>query len=118
MNDEDDETDDLLERDWTGLCYTAALRWVSEADDPDWMVIHGTILSERAGKRIEHAWCERGVFVVDLALPVGARVVEREVYYRVLKPEVRKIYSAEDALLLVIKNRHDGPWDESEQLKL
>jgi hypothetical protein len=113
VNDEDD----LLERVWTGLCYTAALRWVSEADDPDWVVVHGTVLSERVGKRIEHAWCERGGFVVDLALPVGARVVKRDVYYRVLKPEVSRAYSAEDALLMVIKNRHDGPWDESEQLK-
>lgn len=117
MNDEDGDEDDLLERDWTGRCYTAALQWVSEADDPDWMVVHGTVLSERAGKRIEHAWCERAGFVVDLALPVGARVVKRDVYYRVLKPEVSRVYSAEDALLLVIKNRHDGPWDDSEQLK-
>jgi hypothetical protein len=26
-------------------------------------------------------------------------------------------YSSEDAMLLAIKNRHDGPWDESEQRK-
>lgn len=33
--DDDDEPaheDDILERDWTGLCYTAALRWASEAE--------------------------------------------------------------------------------------
>jgi hypothetical protein len=54
---------------------------------------------------------------MDLAMPVGARVVKRDVYYRVLQPAVHKVYSAEDALLLVIKNRHDGPWNESEQLK-
>jgi hypothetical protein len=58
VNDEDggaDEGDDLLEGDWTGRCYEAALRWVREADDPDWMVVHGTVLSAKAGKRIEHA---------------------------------------------------------------
>ena len=38
-------------------------------------------------------------------------------YYRVLQPEVRTVYSAEDAPLLAIKNRHDGPRDESEALK-
>ena len=48
-------------------------------------------------------------------MPVGARFIEREQYYRVLKPENAKVYSAEAALLL-IKHRHDGPWDESEQL--
>jgi hypothetical protein len=55
--------------------------------------------------------------VVDLARPVGARSVERELYYRLVQPEVSKVYSSDDAVLLAIKNRHDGPWDESEQLK-
>ncbi len=57
------------------------------------------------------------VWVVDLAMPVGSRVVAREAYYRAAKPEVAKTYSADDAVLLAIKNQHDGPWDESEQLK-
>jgi hypothetical protein len=54
---------------------------------------------------------------VDLALPVGARVIERATYYRVLRPEVRKAYPCEDAVLLAIRNRHDGPWDDTEQRK-
>jgi hypothetical protein len=111
------EEEDILERDWTGLCYTAALRWAREAEERDWLVVHGTVLSERAGKRIEHAWCERGEVVIDLAMPVGARIIGRERYYRVVQPEVHKAYSAEDAMLLAIKNRHDGPWDDTEQLK-
>jgi hypothetical protein len=121
VDDEDEageaEAGDTLERDWTGLCYTAALRWAKEAEDRDWLVVHGTVLSERAGKRLEHAWCERGDWVVDLALPVGARVIERAQYYRVLRPEVRRAYPCADAVLLAIRNRHDGPWDESEQRK-
>ena len=117
-NDEPIETDsgrELLERDWEGLCYTAALGWVRENED--WVLVHGTVLSEKVGKRIEHAWCERGELVVDLAMPVGSRIFERDRYYRVVRPEVSKKYSADDALLLAIKNRHDGPWDESEQLR-
>jgi hypothetical protein len=90
---------------------------VRNAEDGDWLVVHGTVLSERAGKRIEHAWCERAEVVVDLALPVGARVVDRDRYYRVVRPVVRKAYSPDDAMFLAIKNRHDGPWDETEQLK-
>ena len=74
-------SDDLLERDWEGLCYTAAFRWVRENED--WALVHGTVLSEKVGKRIEHAWCERGEWVVDLAMPVGSRIIERERYYRV-----------------------------------
>jgi hypothetical protein len=111
-----EEAEDILEKDWTGLCYTAALQWVREAEE-DWLVVHGTVWSDQAGKRIEHAWCERGNFVVDLALPAGSRIVARETYYRAAKPEVAKTYSHEDAVLLAIKNQHDGPWEESEQLR-
>ena len=119
VDDEDEageeEADNILKRDWTGLCYTAALRWAREPEDRDGLVVHGTVLSERAGKRIEHAWCERGDVVVDLALPVGARIIDRGRYYRVVQPEIHKAYSSEDAMILAIKNRHDGPWDGSEQ---
>jgi hypothetical protein len=117
VEDDEEDWDDILEQDWTGLCYTGALRWLRQADEGQWLVVHGTVLSERAGKRVEHAWCERGEWVVlDLAMPVGARFIERKQYYRVMKPEVKKAYSADEALLLSIKHRHDGPWDETEQL--
>ena len=39
------------------------------------------------------------------------------IYYRVIKPEVSRRYSSEDAFLMSFRNKHDGPWDESEQLK-
>jgi hypothetical protein len=121
VDDEDEageeEAGDILERDWTGLCYTAALRWAGAAEGRDWVVVHGTVLSGAAGKRINHAWCERGEMVVDLARPVGARIVERELYYRLAQPQVSKVYSTEDAVLLATRNRHDGPWDESEKRK-
>lgn len=108
---------DPFERDWTGLCYAAALCCVRNSEYRDWVVVHGTVWSERLGKRIEHAWCERGDFVVDMTMPVEARIIERERYYRVFKPKAEKLYSSDDALILSIKNRHDGPWDESEQAK-
>jgi hypothetical protein len=118
-NDESSDIDEpaILEKDWTGLCYTAAIAWATEAEETDWLVVHGTVLSNNDEKRIDHAWCERGDSVVDLARPIGARLIEREEYYRVAKPDVRKRYSSEDAMILSIKNRHDGPWDESERLK-
>ena len=93
------------------------MRWITAAKDFDWTVVHGTVFSGELEKRIEHAWCEHGDIVVDLAMPVGSRIIERERYYRVVKPEVGKVYSSEDALLLSVKNGHQGPWGESEQLK-
>ena len=112
-----DGEEELLQQEWAGMCYSAAMRWITAAKDLDWQVVHGTVMSEEVGKRIEHAWCERGDMVIDLAMPVGARIIERERYYRVITPEVSKVYSSEDALLLSVKNGHQGPWDESEQLK-
>ncbi len=106
-----DEPEDILDGDWTGLCYTAAIRWTSIAKDSDWNVVHGTVWSEKVGKRIDHAWCECGELVVDLAMPIGSRVIERDRYYRVVKPEVNKVYSSDDALFLSIRNGHHGPWE-------
>jgi hypothetical protein len=34
-----------------------------------------------------------------------------------VQPEASKGYSWDDALLLAVKNGHDGPWDEPEQLE-
>ena len=107
-----DTPEDLLEQDWSGDCFGAAMAWVTAAEEDDWLVVHGTVLSERVGKRIEHAWCERDRFVVDLAMPVGSRIIEREQYYRVTQPQVKNRYSSDDAVVLSLKNRHHGPWGE------
>jgi hypothetical protein len=112
-----DDDEDILQRDWTGLCYTAAYKWVRILDNRDWKLVHGSVLSVSDGRRVNHAWCERDDVVLDLARPVGARIVERKLYYRLVQPEISKVYSSEDAVLLAIKNRHDGPWEEWEQLK-
>ena len=111
-----DTSEELLQQDWTGKCYQAAMNWITACDEMDWVVVHGTVLNDKVGHRIDHAWCERNGIVVDLARPIGARVVEREQYYRVLKPEVSKKYLSNDALMLSCKNGHQGPWDESENL--
>jgi hypothetical protein len=110
---EDEEEEQLLdinERNWTGLCYTAVLAWVREAEE-EWLVVHGTVWSEELERRIDHAWCEREDFVVEMTLPVEHRIIAKETFYRTTKPEVRKIYSGEEARELALKHKHDGPWD-------
>lgn len=114
---EADTEETLLQQEWSGLCYESAIRWITVAKDSDWVVVHGSVWSDSLGKRIDHAWCERNNVVVDLAMPVGSRIVERERYYQSAQPDISKVYSAEDALLLSVKNGHHGPWGESEQLK-
>ena len=53
---------------------------------------------------------------MDLAMPVGMRDFKRDKYYEILEPEVSKRYSAHHAVFLFLRNRHYGPWEESEQL--
>ena len=107
----------VLQQEWDGLCYSAAMRWITATKDSAWQVVHGTVYSGELEKRIEHAWCERGDVIVDLAMHPEVRVIDRHTYYRTIQPEISKVYSAEDALVLSIRNGHHGPWDESEQLK-
>jgi hypothetical protein len=113
--DDMDETV-LLGRDWTGQCYTAVLRWTDADERRDWLVVHGTVWSDELSRRIEHAWCERGEMVVELALLVENRIVKKDRYYQVAQPQVSRIYSADDAHLLSIRNKHHGPWTDEEQL--
>lgn len=111
-----DEQKQLLEKDWEALCYEAAFQWVKAAKELDWQVVHGTVYSGELEKRIEHAWAERGDVVVDLTAHPRVRIIDRHSYYRVIEPDISKTYSADDALMLSIRNRHHGPWTESEQL--
>ena len=111
-----DEQKESLQQEWDGLCYSAAMRWITATKNSGWQIVHGTVFSGEVEKRIEHAWCERGHLIVDLAMPVEVRVIDRHTYYRTIHPEVSRVYSAEDALLLSIRNGHHGPWDDTEQL--
>ncbi len=111
-----DTPDDLLKKDFAGDCYRAAYQWVSASKKEGWTLVHGTVLSGRLEKRIGHAWCERGDDVVDLAMPVSAKEIKRDEYYRVLQPEVSRRYPAEHAVFLFLRNRHYGPWEDWEQL--
>ena len=110
-----DTPEDLLKQDFTGDCYRAAYSWASTLKRQGWTLVHGIVLNAQVGQ-LKHAWCERGEAVVDLAMPVGMREFTREEYYRVLEPEITKRYPAELAVFLFLRNRHYGPWEESEQL--
>lgn len=114
---DDTEDDEPLTMDWENLCYGAVLRWAKDADEDDWVVIHGTVFSGRVGKRIDHAWCERGEVVVDLTLPIGHRIVKKETYYNACKPQIDRAYPAKVALRLAERTRIEGPWTEEEQLE-
>ena len=108
--------DELLQQEWRELCYPAAMRWITVAKEPDWVVVHGMVSIGKPGQRIDHAWCERDGVVVDLTMPAGSRRIARERYYQSLQPQSMTVYSFKDAVVLSAKTGHQGPWDESEQV--
>ena|GEM_PF-2991333 len=109
--EDDEEFLEINQRDWTGLCYTAVLAWRREAEE-EWQVVHGTVWRKELGKRIDHAWCEREGFVVEMTLPEPHRIIAKETYYRTSKAEVRRSYSGEEACDLAVKHKHDGTWED------
>jgi hypothetical protein len=108
------EIDELLERDWTDLCYEAAWNWlIAVKDEPGWQFCHGSVVSlQNESGRIKHAWCENEVLVADLAQPVGHRLIELERYYTLLRPEGVRQYSKRESLVLSLKQGHFGPWSD------
>ena len=112
-----EEQEEVLQQEWDGLCYSAAMRWITATKESGWQVVHGTVFSGELERRIEHAWCEYGDIVVDLALPPAVRVIDRNTYYRTIQPDIDKVYSSDEALMLSLQNRHHGPWSEAEQLR-
>ncbi|MHC2069756.1 hypothetical protein ACYFX5_19975 [Bremerella sp. T1] len=106
-----DDPSEMLRQNWSGLCFTAAKRWVCPVENSDWNLVHGFVFSERLGKRVAHAWCEHDDRVVDLTLPVGSRILDRELYYTSAQAEAVKRYTSEETLILAIRNQHDGPWE-------
>ncbi len=105
----------LLDGNWSGLCYTAALRWISDAKMHDWQLVHSTVYSGALEKRIEHAWCERNGVVVDLTMPAGSKVFSEASFYTTVDPAVSFRYSHDEALFISIKTRNDGPWTDVER---
>jgi hypothetical protein len=91
----------------TGDCYVVAAKLVAmEKVYPDYLVCHGeaTGRHEIAGVRFGHAWIEgelgsMGPVVFDFSNG-GNHIVPRE------------RYTAQEAIVLMLRTGHYGPWDE------
>jgi hypothetical protein len=105
----------------TGDCYVVAAKLVAmEKVYPDYLVCHGeaTGRHEIAGVRFGHAWIEgelgsMGPVVFDFSNG-GNHIVPRERYYEMgeIDPESVRKYTAQEAIVLMLRTGHYGPWDE------
>lgn len=84
-------------------------------DKSKFKVVHGTITDkwQSPPKPVAHGWVEMGELVFDdqtqHTKPNG---VKKEDYYEIYQPEIKKEFTAEEALTNCIKYGGEGPWDE------
>lgn len=109
---------EAIDKKKLGQCYILSGRYVM--DHPDYKLVHGTI-TRKDGYTIQHAWTEKqtqvGKYpmvmvydpVMDLELPWDA-------YERLLGAKVEKKYTAEQMGITMLKAKHWGPWELTEDI--
>lgn len=91
-----------------GLCYQFALEHIFRQQEGT--LIHGQVWSQAQGRMIDHAWVvtETG-FVYE---PVTDRYFPKDELYREYQMKEITVYTVEEAMEMVIRTRHYGPWSE------
>lgn len=100
--------------DLRGLCFQFALDFArkhmskgrDESKDP--VVVHGKVQKPLDRKWMDHAWVEFRGKVYDNVFTKGVDPVE---YKRLFHPKALARYSAVQALVQAVRNRHFGPWE-------
>ena len=98
----------------TGDCFRVAAKWASEQwanHNRDIMVVHGRV-TNMEGRSFMHAWCEEGDQVIDLTTLGADKPMDKEKWYSLTQAEPLATYTAEEAIIKSIKERHWGPWHE------
>ena len=92
-----------------GCCYENAFRWARDHDSENPEIVHGTVFSLKAGRRIVHAWVEVGDEVVDPT--VGVRM-NKEKWYRLVQAKPDRRYTWMKAAGMMCRTKHWGPYEK------
>ena len=94
-------------------CYELAWKHILDVDEfADWLLIHGEVTGPD-GSRIGHAWLENYDRVFD---PVLSEFFSTALYRIRFGPTYLQEYDRKQAVAMVLRTNHAGPWDESEAL--
>ena len=89
-----------------GRCYELAMRGCLQA--PEWELVHGECNGHPGAGTIGHAWLEFDgeayCPVLDKTMPIGD-------FLRMLGAQVHARYMLEDAICLMLRSGHYGPWN-------
>lgn len=94
-----------------GDCYENALNLVLNITSDAVVLVHGRPTLTRAPFcQYGHAWIEQGNYCIDGGSLV---VVPKALYYQAgtIDPELCIFYTPEEARVMVLENKHYGPWE-------
>jgi len=97
----------------TGDCFEAAAKFISQPEivayPDDYLLVHGNVAKLRQDERVNHAWVEEGDLVHELG---NGRhdVYSKQSYYERHRITSVRTYTVEQALLLLARKGHWGPW--------
>jgi len=97
--------------DRLGKCYELSGRYMMNQADENDVLVHGTITAQFGdirGKVNNHAWVDKGGEIWE---PVGNKIWSKEVYNVIFGPKEIRRYSRDEALKIMLKTGHFGPWD-------
>lgn len=97
-----------------GNCYQAAGDAILE-DLSDWTLCHGIVTGnggEVEGRAYDHAWVERGDYVIDRSNGQFGLPLRREFYYGMGDCRDVKRYTRDEAIGLMCATGHYGPWED------
>lgn len=97
-----------------GDCYVAAGKLAM--DNEDYILVHGMPAGrgELSGKRFGHAWVEDGDNVLDYSNGKKLKI-QKIVYYAIgnINEEDCIKYTSTEACVMMLRERHWGPWEMS-----
>src|SRR5574338_240597 len=89
-----------------GRCYKLAMRGYLQA--PEWELVHGECNGHSGARKIAHPWLE---FDGEAYCPVLDKTMPIADFLRILGARVHARYSSEDAICLMRRSGHYGPWN-------
>jgi hypothetical protein len=98
----------------TGDCFEAAGKFVSAPEvvsyPDDYRLVHGNVAKLRQNETVNHAWVEEDEIVHEVSNGRND-VYSKKQYYEKHQITNIRTYTVEQALLLLVRHGHWGPWD-------
>jgi hypothetical protein len=96
-----------------GKCYILSANYVIE--HLGWSLVHGTIkdpMGHNPYVQIGHAWVEKDNQVYD---PVMESKFDRDLYGKLFRSKVIKIYDRDETVKMLLKTKNYGPWHKNKK---